>query len=43
MGHQLLVYVDDNLLDTNGNTIKRNIEGLTDSNKEAKLEVNAGN
>jgi hypothetical protein len=38
--HQLLLYVDDNLLGDNINTIK-NIEALTDASKVVGLKVNA--
>jgi hypothetical protein len=40
--HQLLVYANDvNLLDDKIDTIKKNIETLTDASKEVGLEVNA--
>jgi hypothetical protein len=40
--HQLLVYADDvNLLGDNTDTIKKNMETLTDASKEVGLEANA--
>jgi hypothetical protein len=38
--HQLLAYVDDNLLGDNIDTINRNTETLIDVSKEVGLEVN---
>jgi hypothetical protein len=39
--HQLLVYADDvNLLGDNIDAIKKNMETLTDTSKEVRLEVN---
>jgi hypothetical protein len=39
--HQLLVYADDvNLLGDNIDTVKRNVETLTDASKEVGLEGN---
>jgi hypothetical protein len=39
--HQLLAYTDDvNLLGDNTDTIKKNIETLTDASKEVGLEIN---
>jgi hypothetical protein len=40
--HQLLVYADDvTLLENNIDTVKKNMETLTDSSKRVGLEVNA--
>jgi hypothetical protein len=40
--HQLLAYVNDvNLLESNVDTINKNIETLVDASKEVSLEVNA--
>jgi hypothetical protein len=38
--HQLLVYVDVNLLGDNRNIIQKNTQPLTDASKEIGLEVN---
>jgi hypothetical protein len=39
--HQLLVYVDDNLLGNSVNTIKENSETLTEASGDIGLEINA--
>jgi hypothetical protein len=38
---QLLVYVDDNLLDGNVNTIKRNTETLLENSQKVGVQINS--
>jgi hypothetical protein len=38
--HQLLAYVDDNIVEENIDIIKKNAEALLDASKEVGLEVN---
>jgi hypothetical protein len=39
--HQLLAYVDDNIVGKNTDTIQKNTEALLDAGKEDGLEVNS--